>query len=366
MADALRIVQWTTGNVGQRTVRAVLAHPDMDLVGCYAWSAGKAGQDVASLCALDSPTGVTATNDVAALLALRPDCVIYNPKWCNPEELSKILESGANVVTTAGFITGHALGADRARLAEACAKGGTTLFGSGMNPGLANLLGIVSGQLCDRIDSISVLESVDSTGYDSPETELLVGFGKPIDHPGLQEMTASGTAVFSDAVHLMADAFRIELDEVRCLVEYAQTTEDLDLGSWSIAAGCVAQRPDARARLADRARLRRGHPRTALCAHQDRGLPRRGLRSQLVQGLHGHRDDHDGDASRQRHSRCRCRSRRHRHLQRPASDRPVGSGHRRVMITGVRVLGSRLSIHLPHYSPRFGPTDQTSWTRDPV
>jgi hypothetical protein len=240
MADALRIVQWTTGNVGQRTVRAVLAHPDMDLVGCYAWSAGKAGQDVASLCALDSPTGVTATNDVAALLALRPDCVIYNPKWCNPEELSKILESGANVVTTAGFITGHALGADRARLAEACAKGGTTLFGSGMNPGLANLLGIVSWQLCDRIDSISVLESVDSTGYDSPETELLVGFGKPIDHPGLQEMTASGTAVFSDAVHLMADAFRIELDEVRCLVEYAQTTEDLDLGSWSIAAGCVA------------------------------------------------------------------------------------------------------------------------------
>ncbi|MCB0994493.1 MAG: hypothetical protein KDB21_05345, partial [Acidimicrobiales bacterium] len=240
MDDVIRIVQWTTGNVGQRSVRAVLAHPKLELVGCYAWSPDKAGRDVADLCGLDAPTGVTATNDVDALLALRPDCVIYNPKWCDVDELTRILASGANVVTTAGFITGHALGVGRDRLGEACTAGGTTLFGSGMNPGLANLLAIVSGQVCDRIDSISVLESADTTGYDSPETELPVGFGQPIDHPGLQEMTEHGTAVFGDAVRLMADSLGIELDEIRCRAEYAQTTEDLDLGSWSIAAGCVA------------------------------------------------------------------------------------------------------------------------------
>ena len=39
---------------------------------------------------------------------------------------------------------------------------------------------------------------------------------------------------------MVADALGIELDEVRCEAEYAQTTEDLDLGSWTIPAGCVA------------------------------------------------------------------------------------------------------------------------------
>ena len=109
-----------------------------------------------------------------------------------------------------------------------------------MNPGLANLLGIVSAGLCDRIDSITITESVDSTGYDSPDTELPIGFARPIDDPDLPAMTAAGTAVFGDAVRLVADALGLELDEVRCEAEYAQTTEDLDLGSWRIDAGCVA------------------------------------------------------------------------------------------------------------------------------
>lgn len=53
-------------------------------------------------------------------------------------------------------------------------------------------------------------------------------------------MTAHGTGVFGEAVRMVADALGVELDEVRCDAEYAQTTEDLDLGSWTIPAGCVA------------------------------------------------------------------------------------------------------------------------------
>ena len=53
-------------------------------------------------------------------------------------------------------------------------------------------------------------------------------------------MTAAGTAVFSEAVAMVADALGVELDEVVCKAEYAKTTTDLDLGSWKIAAGCVA------------------------------------------------------------------------------------------------------------------------------
>ena len=94
--------------------------------------------------------------------------------------------------------------------------------------------------MCDRVDSITILESVDSTGYDSPETELPIGFARPIDDPDLPAMTEAGTAVFGDAVRLVADALGLELDDVVCESEYAETTEDLDLGSWRIGAGCVA------------------------------------------------------------------------------------------------------------------------------
>jgi len=38
----------------------------------------------------------------------------------------------------------------------------------------------------------------------------------------------------------MADALGLELDGIRCEAEYAETTEHLDLGSWSIEPGCVA------------------------------------------------------------------------------------------------------------------------------
>lgn len=235
----LRVVQWTTGNVGKQSVVAIAANPGLELVGCYAWSPDKVGRDVGELCGL-APLGVTATDDVGALLALRPDCVVYNPMWPSIDELVRILAAGVNVVSTAAFINGRRLGPDRRRLVEACERGGASLFGTGVNPGFAELLSIVVAGICDRIDKITVSESAHTMGYDSPETEKPAGFGRPIDDPNLQRMTAEGTAVFSEAVSMVADALGVELDDIVCEAEHAKTTTDLDLGSWQIAAGCVA------------------------------------------------------------------------------------------------------------------------------
>jgi hypothetical protein len=234
-----RVVQWTTGNVGQRSVHAVAMHPDLELVGCYAWSPEKVGRDVGELSGIE-PLGVAATNNIDELLALKPDIVVYNPMWQDVDELVRILEAGVNVVSTAAFINGRNLGADRDRIVAACEKGGSSMFGTGINPGFAELLAVTTASICDRIDKITLSESADSTLYDSPATELPAGFGRPIDDPELQTMTAHGTAVFAEAVAFVADAIGIELDEIVCEAEYAQTTEDLDLGSWTIPAGCVA------------------------------------------------------------------------------------------------------------------------------
>src|SRR4249920_490829 len=145
----LRVVQWTTGNVGKQSVIAIARNPGLELVGCYAWSPGKVGRDVGELCGLDS-LGVTATDDVDKLLALRPDCVVYNPMWPSIDELVRILEAGVNVVTTAAFINGRRLGSDRQRLVEACERGGSSLFGTGISPGWAQLLSIVLAGISDR------------------------------------------------------------------------------------------------------------------------------------------------------------------------------------------------------------------------
>jgi hypothetical protein len=234
-----RVVQWTTGNVGKSSVEAIAKNPNYELVGCYAWSKDKAGRDVGELVGID-PLGVAATNDVDALLALKPDVVVYNPMWIDVDELTRILEAGVNVVSSASFITGHNLGAGRDRIEQACRQGNSTMFGSGVSPGFADLLAIVAASACDRVDKVTIAESADTTFYDSPATEIPVGFGTPIDDPRLQPMASQGTAVFAEAVRLVADSLGVELDEVVCEAEYAKTTEDLDLGSWTIKAGCVA------------------------------------------------------------------------------------------------------------------------------
>jgi hypothetical protein len=236
---AVRVVQWTTGNVGKRSVRAVLAHPDLELVGCYAWSSDKVGRDVGELCGLE-PAGIVATDHVDALLALEPDCVLYTPMWSDVDELVRILAAGVNVVSTAAFINGEQLGTERERIVGACEQGRSTMFGTGVSPGFVELLAIVAANVCDRIDKVTVVEEADTTLYDSPETELPAGFARPIDDPELPAMAARGTAVFGEAVAMVADAIGVDLDEIVCEPEFAQTTQDLDLGSWQIPAGHVA------------------------------------------------------------------------------------------------------------------------------
>jgi 4-hydroxy-tetrahydrodipicolinate reductase len=184
--------------------------------------------------------GVTATDDVDALLALRPDCVVYNPMWPSVDELVRILSAGVNVVSTAAFINGNRLGPDRKRLVDACERGRSSLMGTGISPGWAELLGIVLAGISSRVDKVTISEAAHTALYDSPDTERPAGFGYPIDHPQLQRMTAEGTAVFGEAVAMMADALGVELDEIACVAEHAKTNIELDLGSWKIPAGCVA------------------------------------------------------------------------------------------------------------------------------
>ena len=183
-----KVVQWTTGNVGRQAVAAVLDHPELELVGVFARDPGKVGRDVAELCGLDHPTGVLATGDVDELFSRRPDCVIYTPLHFDVAEVCRILRAGINVVTTAEFLTGTSIGPEAtASLRSAALEGGATLFGTGINPGFAQLFAGICAGISRNVRTITVTESVDVTMFASDPNFEAVGWGRPPGDAGHAE-----------------------------------------------------------------------------------------------------------------------------------------------------------------------------------
>jgi 2,4-diaminopentanoate dehydrogenase len=236
----LRIIQWTTGNVARQTVRAVIAHPDLELVGGFAHSADKVGRDVGELVGLD-PVGVAASDDVDALLALDPDCVVYTPLHPDLGELSRILGAGVNVVTSSEFLTGNSLGpAFRDGVEAAAQAGGASIFGSGMNPGFAQLLAGVAAGICVTLHHVRVTEAVDVSLFAGDANMEALGWGRPAGDPGHAEDLAEATKVFADGLDVLADLLGLELDERRCTTTFAHAVTDLDLPGRFMAEGTVA------------------------------------------------------------------------------------------------------------------------------
>src|SRR5208337_3569122 len=100
-AKTYRLIQWATGNIGTRSLRTVIQHPRMKLVGLYASSPDKAGKDAGALCGL-GPVGISATNSVDEIVALDADCVLYMRQGIDYDEVCRLLASGKNIVTTRG------------------------------------------------------------------------------------------------------------------------------------------------------------------------------------------------------------------------------------------------------------------------
>jgi 2,4-diaminopentanoate dehydrogenase len=238
--DVLRVAQWTTGNVAAETVKALLARPDLALVGAYAYSPEKVGVDVGRLCNLGTDLGVHATNDVDALLGLEPDCIVYTPLHFDVAEAQRILRAGVNIVTSAEFLTGMNLaGGDRAAIEAAAAEGDATIFGSGMNPGFAQMVAAISSGVATNVRKASMTESVDVSQFIGDANFQAVGWGRPRDDPGHADDVRRGTVVFAEAVDVFARLMRIELDEIRCDVEFAYATADVVSDGVSIPTGHV-------------------------------------------------------------------------------------------------------------------------------
>lgn len=241
MNKPIRVVQWTTGNVSREAVKAILERTQLELVGVYAYSADKVGKDVGDLCDLGQTVGVTATNDIDAIIGLKPDCVLYMPLHPDIDHLTRLLRAGINVATTAHFMTGRAYGADaRAKIEAAALEGGASMFGSGINPGYAQYLAAIATNVCRSANYVSILESFDIGTWAGDANQDELGWGRPTGDPGHAAAVQDATIPFGDTCEALADLLGLTIDDVRCEVDFARATRDLDIPGRDVKAGSVA------------------------------------------------------------------------------------------------------------------------------
>ena len=201
----LRVVQWATGGVGIAAIKGVLEHPELELVGCWVHSPDKHGQDVGAIVGID-PVGVLATTDAEEILRLEADAVVYAPVVPSGREVAALLESGKNVVTPVGWF--YPDPARTERIEAACLAGGTSLHGTGINPGGAtDLHPILFSSLSTAVRFVRGEEFSDVRSYAAPDVlRGFMGFGgtpeESLSGPML-EMLSGG---FVESVRMCLDA----------------------------------------------------------------------------------------------------------------------------------------------------------------
>ena len=239
---ALRVVQWATGNIGARSLRAVIGHPGLELAGVYVTSQAKAGKDAGDLCGLPA-TGVLATNEIDDILALGADCVLYMPAACDYGEVCRILASGANVVTTRGEFhhPGSMDPAVRERVSAACATGKTSIHSTGSSPGfISEALPIVLTSIQRRLDSLTISEFADLSQRDSPDLLFnIMGFGRPVAEFDARRF-GFGAVSFGPSLRLTAEALGMPLDSVESTGEVAAARVTTRIAAGTLEAGTVA------------------------------------------------------------------------------------------------------------------------------
>jgi hypothetical protein len=244
----LRVVQWSSGGVGALATRAIARRADLELVGVYVHDPKKAGRDAGALAGA-AELGVAATTDAEALLALEPDCVCYTaagearPRECI-DDFCRMLGAGVNVVTTSvpGLVHPPAFDPKHVgRLEEAAAKGGATLYASGIEPGFAgDQLVLTLATLTAKIRSVRTQEIFGYADYPVAFTMFEVfGFGKRPEARCILELPGVQASSWGPPVRMVADRLGVRLDRIEERYAKRVTERRLEVAAGVIEAGTV-------------------------------------------------------------------------------------------------------------------------------
>ncbi len=248
---AIKVAAIGTGNVGIHALTQLIKDPAYELTNVWVSSDAKAGKDAGELAGLDISTGITATTDLDAVLATKPQCAVYTALADNRlpdalEDYRRILAAGVNVVGSSAVFfqyPWHVLPDELLKPIEDAAKAGNaSLFVNGIDPGFANdLLPLALAGTCQSVEQIRCMEIVNYDTYDSAAVMFdVMGFGRQLDdiplllHPGVLSFA------WGSVVRQLAAGLGIELDEVTETYVREPAPEDFDIASGRIAKGTAA------------------------------------------------------------------------------------------------------------------------------
>lgn len=237
-----RVVQWATGNVGSRALRRAIEHPDLKVVGVYVHSANKVGRDAGELAGI-AAIGVAATNSIEDMIALRPDCVLYMPHVCDFDEICRILESGANIVSTRMELQNPAAldPALAARIEDACRRGKSSVHATGSSPGfITEAMPIVLTSIQRRLDHFSINEFADTSTRNSPEMLFeMMGFGQEPGRSNTAHMDHARSS-FGPSLQLVATALGMPISHFETRSNIGLAREDVHIAAGLVPKGTVA------------------------------------------------------------------------------------------------------------------------------
>ena len=244
-----RVVVWGTGFVGKMVIPEVVRHPSFELVGVGVSHPDKVGRDVGTLCGTD-PVGITATDDISALIDLRPDALVhYGPTAAhaddNIRDMGAFLRAGIDVCSTAmtpwvwpTMSLNPPSWVDP--ITEACAAGGSSCFTTGIDPGFANdLFPMTLMGLCSEVRQVRALEILDYINYEG-DYEDEMGIGRPPEYVPLLEHTDILVMSWGATVPMMAHAVGVELDEITSTWQKWVTDRPITTAKGRIEPGQVA------------------------------------------------------------------------------------------------------------------------------
>jgi 2,4-diaminopentanoate dehydrogenase len=248
----LRVVQWSTGNVGRNAIAGIDARPDLELVGVWVSDPAKVGRDAGELAGLGRSLGVAATGDVNEVLALGPDCVVDTAMADDRLEealgdLQRLLRAGVNVVASGPVFLQFPDGVVPAEMSDpvraAAVEGGASLWVNGVDPGFANdVLPLVLTGVSERIDEVRCLEILDYATYDNPKVLFdIMGFGKPLDDVPMLLQPGILAMAWGSVVRQIAAGLDVDLDpELTERYDRLPAPEDFDIASGTIGEGTAA------------------------------------------------------------------------------------------------------------------------------
>ena len=237
-----RVIQWATGVVGSAALRYFIENPVIELVGVYVTNPEKVGKDAGDLVGLPK-TGVLATNDEAAILAMDADCVLFAPSMMTPpiDMVCQLLASGKNVVSPAGpFLPNKWIPEEAARVEAACKAGSSSFHGCGIHPGFSgDILPITLLRLMNRVDCVEVTEVIDKVRNPMIYTEIM-GFGMdPAELLANPKRSPETYKFFYSSMAMIAEALGKEIEKVTVKFEVSKALKDIKHLYGEVKAGTV-------------------------------------------------------------------------------------------------------------------------------